>query len=173
MYEIERMQLHESIESVIREMMGGSTMEFHTREVHGVTVSGKLFSYRTIGLSGTLPIVTEEGHKTKLVALYLKIIGNWYRVNFDPASPELVQATVDKVDRIGDRGLFVTTPIGWVRQKKNGKFLYYSDVADIQTENYEHPDLTETVMKLAVVHDSAKKKEKRKTGRLFGNDLKY
>jgi hypothetical protein len=63
MYEIERLQLHEAIESVIREMMGGSTMEFHTREINGVTVTGKFFSYKTIGISGMLPIVNEEGQR--------------------------------------------------------------------------------------------------------------
>ncbi len=173
MYEIERIQLHEAIESIIREMMAGSTMEFRTREVNGVTVTGKLFPYQTIGISGMLPVLNEEGVRTRLVALYLKIMTSWYRVNFNPNSPELVHATVDKVERIDQHGLFITQPIGWVRQKKTGKFIYYSELADIQTENYEHPDLTETIMKLAVVHEGAKKTEKRKTGRLFGNDIKY
>jgi hypothetical protein len=173
MYEKEKIQLHTSTESVIREMMAGSTLEFHSRDINGVTVTGKLFPYQTIGISGIIPITDAEGNKTKLVTLYLKVIGNWYRVNFDPSSPQTIHATVDLVEKVPNKGLFLTMPIGWVKQKKNGKFDYYSSVADIQIENYEHPDLTETVMKLAVVHDSAKKKEKRKTGRLFGNDLKY
>ena len=53
MYEIEHIQLHEAIDLIIREMIGGSTMEFRTREVNGVTVTGKLFPYQTIGISGT------------------------------------------------------------------------------------------------------------------------
>jgi hypothetical protein len=173
MYEVEKLQLHESIESVIREMIAGSTLEFHSRQINGVTVTGKLFTYQTIGLTGTLPITREDGSKTKLVALYLKVIGNWYRVNFDPNSPESIQATIDLVEKVPEKGLFLTESIGWVKQKKNGKFNYFSSLANIQSENSEHPDLTETVMKLAVVHDATKKTERRKTGRLFGNDLNY
>lgn len=166
MHEKERMQLHGAIESVIREMIAGSTLEFHSREIDGVTVTGKLFPYQTIGITGILQVQNEEGFQTRLVALYQKVAANWYRINFDPTSRQTISATVDIVEKVPKKGLFLTVPIGWVRQKESGLFNYFSSLADVQIENYEHPDLTETVMKLAVVHDAAQKKQ-HKTGKLF------
>lgn len=159
MYEQERMRLHKSIEFAVREMLAGSTLEFHAREINGVTVTGRAFPYKIIGISGVLPAEGLQGGKISLVGLYLKIIGGWYRVNFDPHSPELMNATVDRVEKIPDKGLFLTESIGWVKQKPNGMFDFYSNLAEKEMVNYEHPDLAETVMKLAVVHDAAMKQK--------------
>ena len=166
-YVEEKMQLHEAIESVVRKIMAGSTVDFSSQEINGVTVTGTLFFYKTIGVSGILPVLNTKGARTKLVALYLKQIGHWYRVNFDLASPQTINATVDIVLQAPPRGLFFTAPIGWVKQKENGKFDFYSSAADSLTENYKKPDLTETVLKLAEVHESARKPEPGKTGNLI------
>lgn len=167
MYEKEKIQLHEAIESAVRKILSGATMDFSSQQVNGVTVTGTLFAYKTIGVSGILPVITTQGVRTKLVALYLRLIGKWYRVNFDLASPQTINATVDLVKFVPPTGLFQTTPIGWVKQKDNGRFDFYSSAADKLVKNYKQPDLTETVLKLAAIHDATITKEKRKTGRLI------
>lgn len=167
MYQTEQKQVRKAIESVIRDIIGGSTLEFRPRDIQGVTVSVQLFPYQMIGIGGSLPVKDSQGVKKKIAALYLKVAGAWYRVNFDMDATTHIRGTVDLVDTSAEKGLFPATPIGWVQQKSNGLYDYYSSAADIQTENYEHPDLTETVMKLAVVHEAAIKKQGQ-TGPLFG-----
>ena len=154
MWETKTQQVHTAVEAVVREIEAGEKLGFGRSQADNILVSLEILPYRTLGVSGKIPVQDEQGQTHILAVSYLKVIGNWYRVNYDSTFMESQKASVDLITGVSSEGLFPTEDIGWIRQKENGLYDYYSKRRDKVFENYEHPDLTETIMKLAVTHQA-------------------
>lgn len=89
----------------------------------------------------------------QLTVWFHQIMGDWYCTLLD--EDWLAKQAVVEQMQVSEDQTITWQPIGWIRLKPDGKFNYYSNLMGSEMENYEHPDLTETVMKLAVVHQMA------------------
>jgi len=129
---------------------------------HGV-IEPLRFAYGMFGIRAAADIPSEicaNGGTSPLhlETLYQEINTHWYRTTIDEDWQDTKCARVDLCRFFDERQVVLTAPIGWIRLTESGTFNYYNSLADIETNNYEHPDIAETVLKLSLIHEAALEK---------------
>lgn len=145
---------------VIREVDAHPGAMPPTRQFDYGSVFFREHSWRIPGVvaSATLPVDAAgafAGKETSILIIYQRVNGIWYCTTMGRQFVEASRADVERCHWSDDGQPLLYETIGWIRySKENGMFSYFSNLAQKELINYEHFDVVETVLKLAIMHEA-------------------